>query len=341
MNRPVGYSRYGLVTVRVITDDIHKNFTAVSTDLKNSGMVSEIAEASGTATNINEIDNGFEWKGKDPTVQGDFAAFYGSVDMGKTIGWQIKEGRDFSRDFVTDTASMVLNETAVKFMGLKHPVGETIKWDKRSFTVIGVAKDMIMGSPYESVYRSVFVIDPSAQPIIDIRIDPKVSAHEALDKIGAVFKQYDPAEPFTYTFTDDEYAKKFGDEQRLGKLAGSFAILAIFISCLGLLGMASYSAEQRKKEIGIRKVLGDSVFGIWTMLSKEFIILVTVALCLAIPISFYFMHGWLKQYEYHTDLSWQIFVVTALGATIITLLTVSYQSIRAALTNPVKSLRSE
>jgi len=253
----------------------------------------------------------------------------------------MRDGRDFSRDYATDTAAMVLNETAVKFMGLKHPVGETVRWDKRSYKVIGVANDIVAGSPYTPVYRSVFVIDPSAQPIIDIRINPKASAHRALDKIAAVFKQYDPAEPFNYSFTDDEYAKKFGDEQRLGNLAGAFAVLAVFISCLGLLGMASYTAEQRRKEIGIRKVLGDSVFGIWTMLSKEFVILVIIALLFAIPLSYYFMFGWLQQYEYHTSLNWQIFVLVSAGAAAITLLTVSYQSIRAALTNPVKSLRSE
>jgi putative ABC transport system permease protein len=341
MNRPVGYSRDGLVIVPVITDDIHKNFTAVSNDLKSSGIVADVAEASSTSTNVNEIDNGFEWSGKDPSVSGDFAAYYGSVDLGKTIGWQLEEGRGFSRDFVGDTASMVLNETAVKFMGLKHPVGETIKWDKRSYTVIGVVKDMVMGSPYEPVYRSVFVVDPSAQPIIDIRINPKVSPHQALDKIAAVFKQYNPSQPFDYKFIDDEYAKKFGDEQRIGKLAGGFAILAIFISCLGLLGMASFMAEQRRKEIGVRKVLGDTVFGIWRLLSAEFVILVVISLCLALPTAYYFMHGWLQHYDYRTDLSWQIFALTSAGAVIITLLTVSYQSIRAALTNPVKSLRSE
>jgi putative ABC transport system permease protein len=341
MNRPVGYSRNGLVAVPVITDDIHKNFTAVSNDLKSSGMVADVAEASSTSTNVNEVDNGFEWRGKDPSISGDFAAYYGSVDMGKTIGWQLEEGRGFSRDFVSDTASMVLNETAVKFMGLKHPVGETIKWDKRSYTVVGVIKDMVMGSPYEPVYRSVFVVDPSAQPIVDIRINPKVSPHAALDKIAAVFKQYNPSQPFDYKFIDDEYAKKFGDEQRIGKLAGGFAILAIFISCLGLLGMASFMAEKRRKEIGVRKVLGDTVFGIWRLLSGEFVILVVISLCLALPTAYYFMHGWLQHYDYRTDLSWPMFALTSAGAVIITLLTVSYQSIRAALTNPVKSLRSE
>lgn len=170
-----------------------------------------------------------------------------------------------------------------------------------------------MGSPYEPVYRSVFVVDLSAQPIIYIRINPKVSPHEALTKIAAAFKRYDSSEPFDYKFMEDEYAKKFGDEQRIGKLAGGFTILAIFISCLGLLGMAAFTAEQRRKEIGVRKVLGDTVFGIWRLLAGEFVALVIIALCLALPIAYYFMNSWLQNYNYRTDLSWQIFVTTSAG----------------------------
>ncbi|MDB5124294.1 MAG: transporter permease [Mucilaginibacter sp.] len=341
MNRPVGYSKARLVALPVVGDDLHKNFAAVAAELKGAGVVSEMAEASGMPTNINEVDNGFEWSGKDPAIQGDFATFYGSVDMGKTLGWQIKEGRGFSKDFATDSAAMVLNETAVKFMGLKHPVGQTITWDKRNYTVIGVAKDMVMGSPYMPVYRAVFVLYGSALPFVDIRINPRVSTHTALARVAAVFKKYNPSQPFDYQFVDEAYAQKFSDEQRIGRLTGGFAVLAIFISCLGLLGMASFMAEQRRKEIGIRKVLGDTVFGIWQLLSKEFLILILIALIVAMPLAYYFMHSWLQHYDYHTDITWPVFALTAIATLVITLLTVSYQSIRAALTNPVKSLRSE
>jgi len=156
-----------------------------------------------------------------------------------------------------------------------------------------------------------------------------------------VFKKYNPAQPFTYEFTDDDYAQKFGDEERIGKLANFFTILAIFISCLGLSGMASFMAEQRTKEIGVRKVLGATVFGVWRLMSADFVILVVIALIVATPIAYYFMHGWLQNYTYHTELSWWIFASTALGGILITLLTVSYQGIKAALMNPVRSLRSE
>jgi ABC-type antimicrobial peptide transport system permease subunit len=176
---------------------------------------------------------------------------------------------------------------------------------------------------------------------VDIRMNPKVSTHDALVKIESVFKKYDPDSPFDYQFTDDEYAKKFANEERVGKLAGFFTILAIFISCMGLFGMASFMAEQRTKEIGVRKVLGASVFGLWRLMSKEFVLLVTISLLIAIPIAYYFMFGWIQNYKYHAELSWWIFGATAVGAIVITLLTVSYQSIKAALANPVKSLRSE
>ena len=228
-------------------------------------------------------------------------------------------------------------------MGLKHPVGKTINWIGRSFHVVGVINDMVMQSPYEPVYRSVFVNDRGAQPVIDMRINPATSTHEALVKIETIFKKYNPAQPFDYRFIDQQYAQKFSDEERIGKLANFFAILAIFISCLGLSGMASFMAEQRTKEIGVRKVLGATILGLWGLLSKEFVKLVIISLLIAIPIAWYFMNGWLRNYNYHAELSWWIFAVTATGAggNTITLLTVSYQGIKAALANPVNSLKTE
>ena len=339
-NRPVGYSRDGLIAIDVVTEDVHKNFDAISTELKNSGAVTQIAESSTAATYVDEFDNGFDWQGKNPSVQGDFGVIWVSNDFGKTLGWQIKEGRDFSKDF-HDSSAVIMNEAAVKFTGLKHPVGETLMEDGKPRKIIGVIKDMVMQSPYEPVSRTVFIMDPTTQPVINIRINPVISAHQALGKIEAVFKRYNPAQPFDYKFVDEQYGQKFGDEERIGKLANFFAILAIFISCLGLSGMASFMAEQRIKEIGVRKVLGASVLGLWSLLSKDFVKLVAISLIIAIPTAWYFMHGWLLNYNYRAALSWWIFAATAAGAIIITLLTVSYQSIKAALANPVKSLKSE
>ncbi len=207
--------------------------------------------------------------------------------------------------------------------------------------IIGVVKDMVSESPYAPVRPTLFHMLKGGGDFVLMKINPKISAHEAIAKIEGVYKTYNPAQPFEYQFVDEAYAQKFGNEERIGKLATSFASLAIFISCLGLFGMASFMAEQRVKEIGVRKVLGASVFNLWRLLSKDFISLVLISLVIASPIAYYFMHNWLQNYEYRSDMSWWIFAVTGLGAITITLLTVSYQSIKAALANPVKSLRSE
>ena len=200
-----------------------------------------------------------------------------------------------------------------------------------------------MGSPYEPEKRAIFFLDAKYQAAnqIEIKIKPTVSANEALSKIETVFRNIVPSAAFDYRFADDEYAKKFSQEQRIGKLSTFFAILAIFISCLGLFGLASYVAEQRTKEIGVRKVIGASIFNIWNLLSKEFIGLVIISLCIASPIAWYCMNNWIQKYTYHTHISWWIFVSAGAGALIITLLTVSFQALKAAVANPVKSLRTE
>jgi ABC-type antimicrobial peptide transport system permease subunit len=206
---------------------------------------------------------------------------------------------------------------------------------------VGVVKDMVMESPYEPTQPAIFLVDYGWLNMIIVRIMPSVSTHDALGKIENIFKKYNPGSPFEYKFTDDEYTRKFSDEQRTGSLAIVFAVLAIFISCLGLFGLASFVAEQRIKEIGVRKVLGASVFNLWRLLSKDFLLLVIIALIIAVPMSYYFMYNWLQNYEYRTQLAWWIFAVAGVAALFITLLTVSFQAIRAALMNPVKSLRTE
>jgi ABC-type antimicrobial peptide transport system permease subunit len=174
-----------------------------------------------------------------------------------------------------------------------------------------------------------------------LKLNPNKSASKSLSQIEEIFKKYNPAQPFEYKFVDEAYARKFGNEERIGKLATFFAILAIFISCLGLFGLASFVAEQRTKEIGVRKVLGASVTNLWALLSKDFVYLVLISLLIASPIAYYFMSNWVQKYTYRTDISWWVFVVTAIGALVITLLTVSFQAIKAAVVNPVKSLKTE
>lgn len=196
-----------------------------------------------------------------------------------------------------------------------------------------------MQSPYEPVKQTIYAIDVAQGDFLHVKLNPALSSNKALAEIERIYKSYSPATPFTYMFVDEEYARKFDSEERIGRLSGFFTILAIFICCLGLFGMASFMAEQRIKEIGVRKVLGASVFNLWRLLSKDFVILVVIAIIIATPIAYYFMNDWLSSFNYKTVLSAWIFLAAGAGALIITLLTVSYQSIKAALMNPVKSLK--
>jgi len=340
-NRPVGYNRNGLVFITMYSDKIHKHFEAIKTSLLNTGTIIQMAEAGSPPTGNAGSTSAIEWEGKDPNQSVDFPQNNVSYDYGETIGWQFAEGRDFSRSFLSDSAAVIVNETAVHFMGLKNPLASSIRYYGNSFKIIGVAKDMVVESPYSQPKPTVYFLSKDPSSIVLLKINPKMSARDAIDKIGSVFKSYAPELPFEYQFVDQDYAKKFGNEERIGTLASSFATLAIFISCLGLFGMASFMAEQRIKEIGVRKVLGATVFNLWQLLSKDFVLLVLIALLIASPVAWYFMHGWLQNYDYHADVAWWIFIITGAGAMTITLLTVSFQSIKAALANPVKSLRSE
>lgn len=339
--RPVGYSREGLITMELNVPDIHDHFDAVRSELINSRTIVEMSEASAPTTAIWQTNGDISWKGKDPALTIDMPSVAVSPEYGKTVGWQFKAGRDFSRAFASDSSAFVVNETAVKFMGLKDPVGEILQWGNKSFTIIGVVKDMVMESPYQPVRPAIFHMTMENLGIMLIRIHPELDAQTALTKIEEVFKRYSPEQPFDYRFVDVEYAKKFGTEVRVGKLTGFFSILAIFISCLGLFGMASFMAERRTKEIGVRKVLGASVFNLWTMLSKDFVKLVGVAFLIAGPVGYYFMGEWLARYPYRAEMSWWVFVVAGAGALVVTLVTVSFQSVKAALMNPVKSLKAE
>jgi len=341
-DRPIGYDRNGLINIYLQTQDIHKHFEAVRNELINQRAIVEMTEAGSPTTQVWNTNGGFTWAGKDPALAVDFPNNGVSHEFGKTVGWNFKEGRDFSRDFASDSNAFVINEAAAKFLGFKNPVGEILTWNDRNYTIIGVIQDMIIESPYEPVRAALWHIDryDNANLVI-LKLNPEVNAHEAIEKIKGVFTHYNPASPFEYTFVDAEYARKFSDEERIGKLASAFALLAIFISCLGIFGLASFVAEQRTKEIGVRKVLGASVVNLWGMLSKDFLMLVSISLGLSMPMAWFFMNGWLEKYEYRSDISWWIFVVAAVGALSITLATVSFQAIKAALMNPVNSLRSE
>ncbi len=349
-NRPIGYSREGLVTIPMNDPNYFGKQDVLKSELLKTGVVAEVAMASGPLTAIWNNESSYTWQGKDPELYSEFGILQVTHDFGKMVNWQLLAGRDFSKAFVTDSLGVIINETAAKYISSKHKssnelIGRYIKTEdgKTSWHILGIVKDLVMQSPYEPVRRTFYFLDAqyTATAILDLKIKPTVSANVALPKIEAVLKNIVPSALFDYNFVDEEYAKKFSQEQRISKLATFFAILAIFISCLGLFGLASFVAEQRTKEIGIRKVLGATVANLWQLLSKDFVILVMISCIIAAPIAYYFMNQWLQKYTYRTEISWWIFVVAGAGALLITLLTVSYQAIRAALMNPVKSLRTE
>jgi len=341
-DRPVNYRSQGLITVAMSTPDLYGHYDAIRSDLLATGVVDNMAESSSPTTNVWSNQIGFKWQGMDPNSLPVFGTIAVTEDFGKTIGWKIKGGRDFSKDFATDSLGMILNESAVKQVAMKQDiVGQTIQFNDKNYIVIGVIKDMIMQSPYQPVTPTVFFYDRNWANVITIAIKQGAPIKTALAKIETVFKKYNPGSPFDYTFNDEDYAKKFSDEERIGNLATFFTILAIFISCLGLFGLASFVAEQRKKEIGVRKVLGASIYNLWGMLSKEFALLVSISCFIAIPLAWYYLNNWLQRYDYRTTISFWIFIASGVGALAITLITVSFQAIKAALANPVKSLRTE
>jgi putative ABC transport system permease protein len=339
--RPVGYSRERLVNIPTPDSSIHQHFDVLKDELMKTGVVSSIAETGAPTTSIWGSSSGFSWTGKDPNLSIDFGTSRVTTEYGKTIGWHIKEGRDFSKDFLTDSSAIILNEAAVHFMGLKHPVGETITWFDKPYLVIGVIHDMLIESPYDMVRPIIYYSSNEPGNFVIIKINPGASAKEALSKIQPIFRKFDPEQPFEYQFVDSEYAKKFGDEERIGRLATLFAALAIAISCLGLFGLTSFVAEQRKKEIGVRKVLGASVFNVWNLLSRDFVALVCLSFLIAVPLAWFAMHKWLQDFSYRINISWEIFLLAGIIAITIALVTVSFQAIQAAVANPVKSLRTE
>jgi putative ABC transport system permease protein len=340
-NRPIGYNNNGLLSIPVKSEALRNHYNVFRNELLQTGVVTEVSASESPVTNVFVTNSGYKWDGKDPQMTDDFSTVAITHEFGKTMGWQMAQGRDFSKDIVSDSAGLIINEAAVQYMGLKDPIGVQVKRGPEQYTIIGVVKNLIMQSPYGRVRQMFFFIGYDRIGNINIKVASQAGMSDVLNKIQAIYKKYDAGNPFEYRFEDQEYAKKFGNEERIGKLAGFFTLLAIFISCLGLFGLASFMAEQRTKEIGVRKVLGASVFNVWRLLSKEFFILVNVSLLIAVPSAYYFMHNWLQDYTYRTDISWWVFVVAGISALGVTLLTISYQSIRAALMNPVKSLRTE
>jgi putative ABC transport system permease protein len=339
-DRPIGYSREGLFTVDMNTPDINTHYEALRAELIQKGLAYDVAASNMLPTSFNN-GNGLDWSGKRPDQNtANFNNVNITPDYGKTIGWTITRGRDMSRDFPTDSNAAILNDKAVRSIGFKDPIGQIVKLFGKPYTVVGVCADMVNNNPYDTSENAIFVGGGYTGEII-VKIKAGNDPHKTLAAMKTVFSKYNPSSPFIYKFVDEAYAAKFEAEERIGNLAAVFTGLAIFISCLGLFGLAAFVAEQRTKEIGVRKVLGASIVNLWGLLSKEFLKLTGISILVSVPLSWYFMNKWLEGYIYHAPLSWWIFALAGSGIIVITLLTVSYQSLKAAFMSPVKSLRSE
>lgn len=341
-HRLAGYDKNNLVYF-YLSDDIEKNYSSLKNDLLRSGVATSITKTSAPLTASWSNGMGQEWEGKDPNIKTDFRKYNEDGGLEKTAGLQFIMGRDIDvQRYPTDSTAIILNESALKVMKFKNPIGQIVRENGQQWHVVGVIKDFILESPYQQI-KPLLIYGPKSNwfSIIQLKLNNKNTIARNLKAMEMAIKRYDPEYLFLYKFVDEEYATKFEDEKRTGILAALFAGLTIFISCLGLFGLATYMAEARVKEIGVRKVLGASVINITALLSKDFIKLVIIAIIIASPVAWFAMNKWLQDYAYRINISWLVFIVSGLSAILIALITVSFQSIKAAIANPVKSLRIE
>lgn len=340
-NRDPGYDR-GKVIYHWITGDLGKHYPQIKRELLSAGITTSVTKTASPLSSVTSDTWGIEWQGKNMAEKIDFDIFTEDEGLVKTAGLQLIQGRDMDlTKFPSDSAAVLLNETAAKIMGFKDPIGQTIKDNGTSYQVVGVVKDFVIRSPYDRQGPLIIEGAQSFFNVIHMKLSADKPAADLIPAVEAIFRRYNPDYPFEYHFVDEDYALKFEDTRRVARLTGIFAGLTIFISCLGLFGLAAYMAENRVKEIGVRKVLGATVMSIAALLSGEFMALVIISIVIAVPVSWYVMNLWLNDFEYRVGIQWWIFAVSGILAIVVSLATVSYQAIRAALLNPVKSLRSE
>lgn len=342
LSRNTGYSRDNLV-FSYMQGDVEKHYELIRNELLTSGAVVSVTKTMSPITERYSDGWGFSWTGSTPKDEKtDFIRMSADAGFTQTMGIRLLKGRDIDiYTYKTDSNAMLVNEAAMKVMRLKDPIGKTVQGDGKTWHIVGVIRDFIWESPYSAINPLLVMGPHSWFSTVHYRLNPQKPVAEALRTIGAIFNKYNPEYPFEYLFADQEYARKFKEEQRTATLATLFAGLTIFISCLGLFGLAAYMAENRTKEIGIRKVLGATVFHITSLLSFDFLKLVIISFFIASPLAWYLMSLWLKNYEYRIHIEWWVFVLACMLSLVIAILTISFQSIKAAIANPVKSLRTE
>ena len=336
----LGYNRENLIYIP-IEGELKTKYELYKNEVKALPGVMDVSRISQSPTSIENGTGGVEWEGKDPNVTPMFTQASVGYDFIKTMKLKLLAGRDFSHDLLTDSASYLINESAAAKMNMKDPVGQPLTFWGKKGRIIGLMKDFHINSLHMPINPLILHFSNS-EPwgLVLVRVQPQ-KTKAALDGLEKISRRLNPDFPFTYDFSDEEYKKLYQTEQTVNGLSGYFAFLAIFISCLGLLGLTIFTAEQRVREMGIRKVLGAGIGTIFTLLSKEFLILVSVALLIAFPLAWWIMNDWLQDFTYHININAWVFVLAALISLAIAFSTISFHAIKAALTNPVKSLRTE
>jgi putative ABC transport system permease protein len=340
-DRPLGYNVNGLVNVSGITKEVHDHYDAIRKTLIDNGSILELTECVAPATGSWGSSSRISWDGKDPDLSIDFTMFVASYEYGKTIQWEVLQGRDFSREFPSDSSAVILNEAAAKYLGKRDVVGEILRSRDVEYKIIGVVRNVVFAGPYDPVRPSLYFLNSEQLNFMTFRLNPEKPVAESLADIETVVKPHMKGEPFHYQFIDADQARKFGNEERVSTLSTIFAALAIFISCLGIFGLSSFIAEQRMKEIGVRKILGATLSQLWVLLSKDFLILVIISCIVAGPFAWWTLESWLEGYQYRVELPWWIFIAASVGTLTITILTVSWNVFKVARINPVSTLRAE
>ncbi len=337
--RDLGYDQENLITIEY-TAEVGKNYRTIKQELLNTGVVNSVCKSNSPITEI-WSNNFLGWPGKPEEQKVIFTTISTEYDYTKTMGIKILEGRDFSEEYKNDTAAIIVNKAAMEVMGLKDPIGQQLDLWGGKRELIGVVDNVLMGSPYQPVKPMFMVLIPEWASAVTIRLEKTKDLQGSIRKVEDIFKKYNPAYPFEYKFADVEFAKKFTTINMTSRLASLFASLAIFITGLGLFGLAAFMAEQRTKEIGIRKVMGASVFSLVSLMSRDFSRLVLVAFLLSSPVAWWLLTQFLERYPIRVSIPWWVFPATGLVAMVFASVIVSTQAMRAARTNPAISLRNE
>lgn len=337
--RDTGYDRENLMLIWT-NSEIETNFESLRTELVNTGAVQAVSKSNSPITRVFATNNA-EWAGMDPTKKVSFTTIATEYDYTKTMGIKMLEGRDFSRDIKSDSSAVVINRAALEIIGFENPIGEKVTMSGQQWTIIGVMEDVVMESPERQVDPLIMIFDPNWSSTISVRLEKTADLQASIQKVETVFKKLNPSNPFEYRFTDQEFAGKFSGVNLIGKVAGLFAGLSILITCLGLFGLAAFTAEQRTKELGIRKVMGATVSSLVLLISKDFSRLVIFAFIVAAPLAWWVMSGFLERYPYRITFAWWLLPAAGIFTLILALVIVSAQALKAALNNPVNSLRND